>query len=108
SPFPSMTSKWQISSGGGQEPRWRKDGKELFYLSRDGRMMVASVKSGISFEAGAPTALFQVRKRQQISSQDLFSYDVISDGRFLIATKLEESNPAPLTVLLNWTSAMEK
>jgi len=108
-PFPSGNGKWQVSSGGGQEPRWRKDGKELFYLSRDSKMMAVPVSTGASFESGSPAALFQTHRRQPMSSQDIFSYDVSADGqRFLIATKVDEGNASPLSVLLNWASAMEK
>jgi Tol biopolymer transport system component len=108
-PFPSGNGKWQVSSGGGQEPRWRNDGKELFYLSRDSKIMAVPVSTGASFESGSPVVLFQTHRRQPISSQDIFSYDVSADGqRFLIATQVDESAAAPLSVLLNWTSAMEK
>jgi Tol biopolymer transport system component len=109
SPFPSGTGKWQVSSAGGQEPKWRQDGKELFYVSPEGKMMAATVKTGASFEAGSPVALFQTHRRQAISAQDFFSYDVSGDGpRFLILTKVDEANAAPLSVLLNWASEMEK
>ena len=109
SPFPSGSGKWQVSTGGGEEPRWRQDGKELFYLSPEGKMMAAEVKTGASFEAGSPVALFQTHRRQPISALDFFSYDVSGDGqRFLIATKVDEANAAPLSVLLNWASEMEK
>jgi hypothetical protein len=108
-PFPSGNGKWQVSSGGGQEPRWRNDGKELFFLSRDSKMMAVPVSTGTSFESGSPVALFQTHRRQPISSQDILSYDVSADGqKFLIATRVDESAVAPLSVLLNWTSAMEK
>ena len=109
SPFPSSNGKWQVSSGGGQEPRWRQDGKELFYLSADGTMMAAAVTTGASLKAASPVALFQTHRPQPISSQDDFSYDVSGDGqRFLIATKVDEGNAAPLSILLNWASQMEK
>jgi Tol biopolymer transport system component len=109
SPFPSVNGKWQVSNAGGQEPKWRNDGKELFYMSTDGKITAVSVSAGASFQAGTPVALFQTHRRQPMSSQDLFSYDVSSDGqRFLIATKLDEPNAAPLSVLLNWASEMEK
>lgn len=108
-PFPGVNGKWQVSTGGGQEPRWRKDGKELFYMSPDSKMMAVSVITGTSFASGAPVVLFQTHRRIPISSQDTYSYDVSADGqRFLIATQLDESAVAPLTVLLNWASAMEK
>ncbi len=109
SPFPSINGKWQVSSGGGQEPRWRQDGKELFYLSADGKMMAAAVTTGASFKASSPVALFQTHRRLPVSSLDDFSYDVSGDGqRFLIATKLDEANAAPLSILLNWASQLEK
>jgi hypothetical protein len=72
-------------------------------------MMAAAVKAGASFEAGSPVALFQTHRRQTISALDVFSYDVSGDGqRFLIATRVDEANPAPLSVVLNWASEMEK
>jgi Tol biopolymer transport system component len=109
SPFPSVNGKWQVSSAGGQEPRWRQDGKELFYLSAEGKMMAAAVTAGTSFEAGSPVALFQTHPRQPVSASDVFSYDVSGDGqRFLILSKVDEANPAPLSVFLNWTSEIEK
>jgi Tol biopolymer transport system component len=109
SPFPSGNGKWQVSSVGGQEPRWRQDGKELFYVSAEGKMMAVAVKMGASFEAGSPVALFQTHRRQPVSAQDVFSYDVSGDGqRFLIATKMDEGNAAPLSITLNWASDMEK
>jgi Tol biopolymer transport system component len=108
SPFPNGTSKWQVSRGGG-EPRWRRDGKELFYLSAEGKMMAVPVRLGTGFEAGPPAVLFQTHLRQPISAQDVFSYDVTGDGqKFLINTKVDEANAAPLSIILNWASEMER
>lgn len=109
SSFPSGAGKWQVSSAGGQEPRWRQDGKELFYVSSEGKMTVVAVKSGASFESGSPVALFQTHQRQPVSSQDVFSYDVSGDGqRFLIITKMDEPSAAPLAIVLNWVSELQK
>jgi Tol biopolymer transport system component len=109
SAFPSANGKWQVSSTGGQEPRWRQDGRELFYLSAEGKMMAVTVTAGVSFEAGPPVPLFQTHRRQPVSAQDFFSYDLSGDGqRFLIATRADKADSAPLTVLLNWASDMEK
>jgi Tol biopolymer transport system component len=109
SPFPSANSKWQVSRAGGEEPRWRRDGKELFYRSAEGKMMAVAVKTGASFEAGSPVTLFQTHMRQPISYQDMFFYDVTADGqKFLINTKVDEPNAAPLSITLNWASEMEK
>lgn len=109
SPFPGFNSKWQVSRGGGEEPRWRSDGKELFYLTPGGTMMSVDVKTGAGFEAGVPNNLFTARLRQPISAMDFFSYDVTADGqKFLVNTKLDTSNSAPLSVILNWTAEMQK
>jgi eukaryotic-like serine/threonine-protein kinase len=109
SPFPGFGSKWQVSRGGGEEPRWRRDGKELFYLAQDGKLMAVDVKTGAGFEAGPPNTLFQTHPRQPISAMDFFSYDVTADGqKFLVNTKVDTSNSAPLSVILNWSSEMEK
>ncbi len=108
SPFPGFGSKWQVSRGGGEEPRWRGDGKELYYLALDGKMMAVDVKPGDGFEAGAPGSLFQTHPRQPISAMDFFSYDVTPDGqKFLVNTKVDPTNAAPLSVILNWSSEME-
>src|SRR3989442_14948677 len=109
SPFPGVNGKWQVSAAGGEEPRWRQDGRELFYVSADGKMMAVPVKTTAGFEGGTPIALFQTRRRQPISAQDVFSYDASGDGKkFLIVTKVDEANAAPLSVLLNWTSEIEQ
>jgi hypothetical protein len=86
-----------------------KDGKELFYLSAEGKMMAVSVRTSPNFESGTPLALFQAHLRQSISANDLVSYDVSADGlRFLINAKVDEPNAASLAVVLNWSSEMEK
>jgi Tol biopolymer transport system component len=109
SAFPSGNGKWQASNGGGQEPRWRQDGKELFYLSADGKMMSVEVTPGTVFKAGPPVVLFQTHLRQALSSQDLFSYDVSGNGqKFVTLTNVDKSDAAPLSITLNWASEMEK
>ena len=109
SPFPDAGSKWQVSRGGGEEPRWRRDGKELFYLSPEGKMMAVPVRSRTGFASESPVGLFQAHVRQPISSGDVVSYDVSADGqKFLINTRVDEPNAAPLSVILNWSSEMEK
>jgi Tol biopolymer transport system component len=107
SSFPDGSSTWQVSKSGGQEPRWRRDGKELFYLAPDGSMMAVPVKTGSSFEAGPPAILFQIHPRQPRSALDLITYDVTADGKkFLVNTKVDEPNAAPLSVILNWSSQL--
>jgi eukaryotic-like serine/threonine-protein kinase len=108
SPFPAVGSKWLVSRGGGTEPRWRRDGKEMFYLSADGKITAVPVKLGATFESGTPFPLFQPRLRQPISALDVCSYDVSADGqRFLINTKVDAPSAAPLSVVLNWQKEIE-
>ena len=108
-PFPVPSSKWQVSHGGGEEPRWRRDGKELFYLSPEGTLMSAKVNLGGSFEAMTPVALFQSRRRQKISSQDVFTYAVSNDGdRFLFNTIVDRRQATPLWIMQDWALQMEK
>jgi len=72
-------------------------------------MMAVAVKTGSGFESGSPVALFQTHRRQPVSAQDFSSYDVSGDGqRFLILTKVDEAKAAPLSILLNWASEMER
>jgi eukaryotic-like serine/threonine-protein kinase len=56
--FPASSGKWRISTGGGCQPRWRRDGRELFYIAADRNLMAVDVKLGSTFEAGVPKPLF--------------------------------------------------
>jgi Tol biopolymer transport system component len=108
-PFPGPGGNWKVSSAGGSEPRWRRDGNEIFYLAPDAKLMALDVKEGPTFEADVPRPLFQTRRREHISSSDLFSYDVSPDGqRFLVNTDVGEATSPPLTVVLNWTAGLKK
>jgi len=107
--FPDARGRWQVSAGGGEQPRWRGDGKELFYLSLEGKMMAAPVTMGANFDAGTPVALFQTTPRQPVLVSDLFGYDVSRDGqRFLINTQVKQAESAPMSVVLNWPAKLDK
>jgi eukaryotic-like serine/threonine-protein kinase len=107
--FPEAHGKWQISTSGGEQPRWRADGKELFYLSSDGRMMATNVETAAGFRAGAPVPLFQAHPRQPVSYLDIFAYDVTRDGqRFLINTETRSTETVPVTVISNWPAKLNK
>jgi eukaryotic-like serine/threonine-protein kinase len=107
--FPVPRGKWQVSVGGGEQPRWRGDGKELFYLSPDSRVMAVPVTTGANFDSGTPVTLFQAAPRQPIPIYDLFVYDVSRDGqRFLIITPVKEAETAPMSIVLNWTAKLNK
>jgi hypothetical protein len=104
--FPSAAGKWQVSIGGGTEPRWRGDGKEMFYLDAQGTLTALSISAGSTFSRGTPQPLFRVHPRPRISNTDLFSYDVSKDGsRFIVNRYVEPSSVAPLNILLNATAA---
>ena len=100
--FPGAVGKWQVSRGGGTEPRWRGDGKEIFYVALSGVLMAVPVNGETTFATGQPTPLFQVRGRAPISSTDVFTYDVAKDGkRFLVNRYVKPEHVPPLTILLN-------
>jgi len=103
-PFPATGAKWQISVDGGLLPKWRADGKEIFYVTGDnGKMMSAAVEaSGGTFSAAIPQALFVARNGRG-------AYDVSADGqRFLMLHRLEEETSPAITVVLNWTAELRK
>lgn len=104
-PFPSSGSKWQISVTGGFQPRWSGDGKELFYLSLDRRMMSVEVQTSPSFQAGNPKPLFEVR----IPNISFGQYDVSSDGeRFLMNLPAGDQQMTPITLVTNWSAKAVK
>jgi eukaryotic-like serine/threonine-protein kinase len=107
--FPEPQGKWQISTTGGEQPRWRGDGKELFYLSSNGRMMGVPVSTGASFSSGAPVILFQANPTVQVSYLNIFDYAVTRDGKkFLINTMMKPEERLPMSVVLNWDVGMKK
>jgi hypothetical protein len=100
--FPGAAGKWQISRGGGTEPRWRGDSKEIFYLGPNGMLTAVAVSTEGGFSSSTPVPLFQFRGRAAISSTDVFSYDVTKDGkRFLVNRYVKPEQIAPLTIVLH-------
>jgi len=107
-PFPDPQGKWQISNAGGLTPRWRPDGKELFYITPENLYSVA-VTTAPRFEAGAPRLLFLIRAGMTHGLVAGDDYAVGADGnRFLIHRPKEVSVEAPITVVLNWPALLEK
>ena len=103
--FPPSGDKLMVSSGGGGLPLWRGDGKELFYLTEDGRVMAAEIGVGAKLESGVPQQLFQTR----IKFDSDCPYGVAPDGsRFLINIPAEINDPAPMIVVLNWTAILKQ
>ncbi len=107
-PFPDGPGKWQVSVDGGVQPRWRSDGKELYYVGGEDALMAVSVSTGSTFTRGQPQQLFE--------SPDLFlgnlalqgaQYDVSSDGeRFVTVAPVEdgdeEAAPPRIRIVENW------
>jgi Tol biopolymer transport system component len=99
--FPNPTGKWQVSANGGGQPRWRADGRELYFIAPDGNMMAAPITVvGETLTAGTPTALFQTYL-SATSNLVRAIYAVARDGRFLINQQLE-STLTPITLVLYW------
>jgi Tol biopolymer transport system component len=105
--FPEPGGKWQVSNGGGSDPSWRGDGRELYYRSPDQKLMAVEVKSaGNDFQAGVPKDLFPIRIRP---GNPRNKYAPSPDGqRFVIAAPLGRDAMAPTTIVLNWPAGMGK
>ena len=73
--FPGADGKWQVSRGGGTQPRWRGDSKEIYYEGPSGILTAVPVNTQSGFATGTPAPLFQIHGRFQISSTDTFTYD---------------------------------
>jgi Tol biopolymer transport system component len=109
-PFPGPGGKYQVSTAGGSHPKWRRDGKEVFYLSSDGKLMAVEVKAGSTFEVLTAKPLFDTHVKglasMGLDSRD--NYAVSGDGqRFLINDETQTSSP-PITVVLNWTADLKR
>jgi len=106
-PFPPVSGGLaQISANGGNIPKWRRDGKELFFLASDGTMMAVDTDtSGENLRLGVPRVLF---KRSALTAVRGRSYDVSSDGkRFLVNLPVEGSATEPITVVINWVATLQ-
>jgi Tol biopolymer transport system component len=101
--FPSPGAKQQISTSGGNYPVWSKDGKELYFIRPDQKMMAVETNADRKFQAGIPKPLFDARLTR-LYTRSYPWYDVSNDGHFLIPIALEQSSSVPMTVVINWTA----
>jgi Tol biopolymer transport system component len=103
--FPSADHETQVSTGGGQQPHWSGDGKELFFEAADGKLnVVAANTSGNTFNPGTPQPLFDMNMARTENGAQ-FQYDVTADGkRFLIAAAAPSARQ--LTVVVNWRAGV--
>jgi eukaryotic-like serine/threonine-protein kinase len=104
--IPLSDRKWQVSTNGGYEPRWRADGREIYYLSEDRKLMAVSVGAGPSFDV--PKALFQTRVPVGVSSFRTHYVPSRDGRRFLVNSQTSDPPPNPITVVLNWTAGLKK
>jgi Tol biopolymer transport system component len=99
----AAVDKWTISVNGGDKPRWSRDGRELFYIATDGKMMAVPITGGRAFEPGVPIPLFGTRVT------GFMPFDVAPDGRFLINTMpADATSRSSITVVVNWFAGLEK
>jgi eukaryotic-like serine/threonine-protein kinase len=107
--FPGPSGSSPVSINGGYSPRWRRDGKELFYIAPDGKLMAASFAgAGQTPKIGAPVGLFPTRIVGGGQSMEKQQYVVAPDGRFLINVIADESVTSPITIVTNWARALKK
>ncbi|MDH5643043.1 MAG: protein kinase, partial [Gemmatimonadota bacterium] len=103
-PFPEGEGRWQISVGGGSEPLWARNGRELFYRSTGGDMISVPVLAGPNFRTGPPQVLFSTNP--YLVDGNATSYDITPDGsRFLMIKKPGEES---LIVVVNWTEELRR
>ncbi|MFN2454156.1 MAG: protein kinase [Pyrinomonadaceae bacterium] len=99
--FEGSGEKWQISNTGGESPVWNRNGKELFYIGADNKLMSVPLKTDKTFEAGTPNALFAIESREK-------DYDVAPDGERFLFNSLTGTPPLPITVVVNWTAELKR
>ena len=103
-PFPGPGGKWQISSGGGISPRWRRDGREIFYLAPDSKMMAVEVAAlGSSIEFGTVRTLFEARPYGVFGR-----FDVSADGQRFIFPFEPGTATSSVTLVVNWPGDLDR
>jgi len=113
--FPKADRKWLVSAAGGMQPRWRRDGRELFYVAPDTRLMAVPLRPmpNTNFlEAGTPVPLFPTRLATggnipTAGYQSRAQYAVAADGRFLL-NMASDNALTPITIVHNWTAGLKQ
>jgi hypothetical protein len=112
-PFPMSGETMRVSAAGGAQPRWSSDGRELFYIALDDRLMAVrtdrrSSSEGVELELGPPVALFATRVGGALQELTSARYMPARDGRFLMSILLEDVSAPPITVILNLRSRLSE
>ncbi len=107
-PFPGPGRRWQISTEGGRQAVWARNGREIFYRSGD-RMMAVEVETEPSFSLSKPEVLFEGNYAGSVEAFGSANYDVTADGRRFVMIRTEvESAPASIHVVLNWAEELKE
>ena len=107
-PFKGGGGKWQVSTDGGRWPRWRRDGKELYFVSQRNEVMAVQVKEkGDSLEFGRAERLFAYHPALRIFRTGMINYDAAIDGKRFLLDVAADENTRPLTLVTNWSSLTE-
>jgi hypothetical protein len=105
--FPGPNGKWQISVNGGREPRWRRDGKAIFYWASDHTFMEAQVEmSRATLQVTATHPLFKAS--MPLDPAGSATYDVTPDGKRFIVNTSSTAEDQPLTLVTNWTANLKR
>jgi eukaryotic-like serine/threonine-protein kinase len=106
--FPASDARWRISTSGGVEPRWRDDGRELFYLATDGTLMTVKVNGGTTFAPGQPKPLFRIPVTSFRDRGWNPHYVPSRDGQRVLVNVIEEVERTVPSVILNWPAAFRR
>jgi Tol biopolymer transport system component len=114
--FPEATGRWPISVAGGVQPRWRADGRELYYVAPDTRLMAVGIRAAPNthtIEVAPPVALFSPRLAiggniPAAGFQARAQYAIASDGRFLMNIAADDAIGSPIRVVLNWSEELKQ
>ena len=107
-PFPSGNGMWQVSVDGGHWPRWRRDGKELYFVSLRNVLMAVDIhEKGDSVGVGRAIPLFSFRPGK-VYRVGMIGYDVAPDGQRFLLNAAADQNSRPLTLVLNWNAELKR
>jgi hypothetical protein len=108
-PFPATGAKWQISPGGGQQTVWKSDGSELYYVSPDKRIMAVAVTSSArDFAVGPSRVVVQSRIIGGERTNHGSAFALIPDGERSLVSSATTDVVTPITLVLNWTSVLDR
>jgi Tol biopolymer transport system component len=105
--MPPAVGKWPVTTDGGAQPTWRRDGRELFYVDLTGMLMSVAVETGSTFEASDPRPLFQLSLTDSPFFYVRNDYAVSPDGQRLLVASVDPADAAKLHVIVDWEAMLE-